>query len=215
MCFGKGANGRLGTDSTMGIADGSANLLSTRALISFSDSTLTASISTFDNGTCVVRADGALYCFGSGGNGQLGSGGISNLGDGPGTLSSMTALPFIAFKPTAIPRVPPGMIALITSLMDSVGIIPWYFSPVVTSYVLSAPADVTSFSISTINTVPPDATISMNGALAPTSLPFTSVQNLVVGFRFHLYYIHIQTHIYRYSFFAFFACEKENVKASE
>ena len=89
VCWGRGSSGQLGQGAISNIGySGSATVASTPAIDLGSGRTALA-ISAGDAHTCAILDNAAVKCWGSGGNGRLGSGATANLGDGAGEMGRL------------------------------------------------------------------------------------------------------------------------------
>lgn len=87
-CWGDGANGRLGYDSTEDIGvGGSSSTIITAGNVPLGVGVNATQISNGNSHTCALLATGAVRCWGLGENGRLGYNSISNIGAGGVTLS--------------------------------------------------------------------------------------------------------------------------------
>ena len=88
-CFGNGANGATGYDSTADLGDG-AGEVEALGIVDLGGKVV-IDISAGENTTCIVGNDGRARCWGSGGNGVLGTDATANFGNSGGS-NSMTVL---------------------------------------------------------------------------------------------------------------------------
>ena len=89
VCWGRGNSGQLGQGAISNIGySGSATVASTPA-IDLSAGHTALAISAGDAHTCAILDNAAVKCWGSGGNGRLGSGATANLGDGAGEMGRL------------------------------------------------------------------------------------------------------------------------------
>ena len=89
VCWGRGNSGQLGQGAISNIGySGSATVASTPAIDLTAGHTALA-ISAGDAHTCAILDNAAVKCWGSGGNGRLGSGATANLGDGAGEMGRL------------------------------------------------------------------------------------------------------------------------------
>jgi alpha-tubulin suppressor-like RCC1 family protein len=94
-CFGYGSNGQLGTGSTANVGD-LPNQMSQLGFIAFSNDGIAATqVSAGNSHTCVLFVNGGVRCFGAGGNGNLGTGSTTSVGD---QANQMSLLDYIAFS---------------------------------------------------------------------------------------------------------------------
>ncbi len=77
-CWGKGASGQLGYGNTENIGDDEA--VSSVSVVNLGGESAVA-IAAGANHSCALMANGTVRCWGAGGNGQLGYGNTSNIGD--------------------------------------------------------------------------------------------------------------------------------------
>jgi alpha-tubulin suppressor-like RCC1 family protein len=92
VCWGRGTYGQLGQGATANIGHSiSATVATTLAIDLGSDRTALA-ISAGDAHTCAILDNATLKCWGSGGNGRLGSGATNNLGDGANEMGNSLAV---------------------------------------------------------------------------------------------------------------------------
>lgn len=92
-CWGLGTTGQLGRNNalTLGKAAGEMNtVMSTPITLGFTAVAIQASVQR----TCVISAIGQTKCWGTGSNGQLGSGGTATLGDFTGEMAALQVINF-------------------------------------------------------------------------------------------------------------------------
>mgnify|MGYP000161982090 FL=1 len=96
-CWGANTGGQLGLGDT-------AERTSPTALtaIDFGSGLTARALSAGDDHVCAILDDGALKCWGSAGNGRLGSGGTSNIGDGAGEMGANLAAVSLGSSGTAM-----------------------------------------------------------------------------------------------------------------
>ncbi len=82
-CWGSGANGRLGYNSTNSVGDGIGAAITSAGDVPLGG--LAIQISAGNGHTCAVLATGGVRCWGVGGSGQLGYNNALNVGDSAGT----------------------------------------------------------------------------------------------------------------------------------
>ncbi len=88
VCWGRGSSGQLGQGAITNIGhSGSATVASTPAIDLGAGRTAIA-ISAGDAHTCAILDTATIKCWGSGGNGRLGSGATNNMGDGAGEMGN-------------------------------------------------------------------------------------------------------------------------------
>ena len=101
VCWGRGSSGQLGQGAITNIGhSGSATVASTPAIDLGAGRTAIA-ISAGDAHTCVILDNATIKCWGSGGNGRLGSGATANLGDGAGEMGNSLGIVDIGTGRTA------------------------------------------------------------------------------------------------------------------
>ena len=87
-CWGSGAHGELGTDSTESLGDEPGEMASL-AGIRIGASVAIAAGRLY---TCALLEDGTVKCWGWGGSGQLGQDSIATVGDSPGEMTALRAV---------------------------------------------------------------------------------------------------------------------------
>jgi hypothetical protein len=96
-CWGANTGGQLGLGDTAERTSPTA-----LAAIDFGSGLTARAISAGDDHVCAILDDGALKCWGSAGNGRLGSGGTSNIGDGTNEMGTNLAAVSLGSSGTAI-----------------------------------------------------------------------------------------------------------------
>jgi alpha-tubulin suppressor-like RCC1 family protein len=96
-CWGANSGGQLGLGDT-------TERMSPTALpaIDFGSGRTARALSAGDDHVCAILGDGALVCWGGAGNGRLGSGGTSNIGDGTNEMGTKLAAVSLGSSSTAI-----------------------------------------------------------------------------------------------------------------
>ncbi len=96
-CWGANTGGQLGLGDT-------TERMSPTALpaIDFGSGRTARALSAGDDHVCAILDDGALKCWGAAGNGRLGSGGTSNIGDGTNEMGTNLAAVSLGNSGTAI-----------------------------------------------------------------------------------------------------------------
>jgi alpha-tubulin suppressor-like RCC1 family protein len=96
-CWGANTGGQLGLGDT-------TERTSPTALpaIDFGSGRTARALSAGDDHVCAILGDGALVCWGGAGNGRLGSGGTSNIGDGTNEMGTKLAAVSLGSSSTAI-----------------------------------------------------------------------------------------------------------------
>jgi alpha-tubulin suppressor-like RCC1 family protein len=85
-CWGANSGGQLGLGDTTERTSPTA-----LTAIDFGSGLTARALSAGDDHVCAILGDGALKCWGSAGNGRLGSGGTSNIGDGTNEMGTKLA----------------------------------------------------------------------------------------------------------------------------
>lgn len=90
-CWGNGANGRLGHNSSTNIGDTPANSIINAGDVPIGE--LAVSVSVGLEHTCAVLVTGAVRCWGNGANGRLGHNSTSNIGNGVQSIIAAGDIP--------------------------------------------------------------------------------------------------------------------------
>ena len=85
-CWGYNAYGQLGIGNVNNIGDGPGEMGSNLALVDLPAPAVQMSCGYYH--VCAVLTTGKMVCWGRNGNSNLGNGGVSNIGDGPGEMGS-------------------------------------------------------------------------------------------------------------------------------
>jgi hypothetical protein len=93
-CWGANTSGQLG--------QGDTTSRTSPTTISFASGRTAVALGAGDDHVCAILDNGALVCWGGGGNGRLGSGATSNVGDGPGEMGASLAAVSLSTSETAI-----------------------------------------------------------------------------------------------------------------
>jgi alpha-tubulin suppressor-like RCC1 family protein len=96
-CWGANTGGQLGLGDTTERTSPTA-----LAAIDFGSGLTARALSAGDDHVCAILGDGALVCWGGAGNGRLGSGGTSNIGDGTNEMGTKLAAVSLGSSSTAI-----------------------------------------------------------------------------------------------------------------
>ena len=96
-CWGANSGGQLGLGDTTERTSPTA-----LAAIDFGSGLTARALSAGDDHVCAILGDGALVCWGGAGNGRLGSGGTSNIGDGTNEMGTKLAAVSLGSSSTAI-----------------------------------------------------------------------------------------------------------------
>jgi alpha-tubulin suppressor-like RCC1 family protein len=96
-CWGANTGGQLGLGDTTERTSPTA-----LAAIDFGSGLTARALSAGDDHVCAILDDGGLVCWGSAGNGRLGSGGTSNIGDGTNEMGTNLAAVSLGSSGTAI-----------------------------------------------------------------------------------------------------------------
>jgi alpha-tubulin suppressor-like RCC1 family protein len=96
-CWGANTGGQLGLGDTAERTSPTA-----LAAIDFGSGLTARALSAGDDHVCAILGDGALVCWGGAGNGRLGSGGTSNIGDGTNEMGTKLAAVSLGSSSTAI-----------------------------------------------------------------------------------------------------------------
>jgi uncharacterized repeat protein (TIGR01451 family) len=81
-CWGFGGTGRLGYGDSTSRGDNANEMGANLPAVALGTGRTATAVTTGNSHTCALLDDGAVKCWGSGGNGQLGNGSVTNLGDG-------------------------------------------------------------------------------------------------------------------------------------
>ena len=92
VCWGRGTYGQLGQGATTNIGHSSSATVATTLAIDSGSGRTALAISAGDAHTCAILDNATLKCWGSGGNGRLGSGATNNLGDGANEMGNSLAV---------------------------------------------------------------------------------------------------------------------------
>ncbi len=87
-CWGSGANGRLGQDSTATLGDEPGEMAAL-APVDLGAGRLGTAVDAGFTHTCAVLDDASVKCWGNGGNGRLGQDSTASLGDEPGEMAAL------------------------------------------------------------------------------------------------------------------------------
>lgn len=135
-------------------------------MISFRDNTIAIeSVSGPVVGTCVLRCDRRVICFGDNNHGRLGVGDGNTRGNGP---NQMSLLQPIVFDPLKIGLSSTALSALTLSNGYEVPI-----SPCQTVYILKVYDDTVDITIATIETVTVGATVTLNEGATTDIIPLS------------------------------------------
>uniref|UniRef100_A0A061QKX5 Rcc1 repeat-containing protein n=1 Tax=Tetraselmis sp. GSL018 TaxID=582737 RepID=A0A061QKX5_9CHLO len=91
VCWGRGADGRLGTGAEEDVGDSPGEMGAALAPVDLGPGSRAVAAAAGERFTCALLASGAVKCFGFNGEGQLGRGSASSQGGAPGELGA--ALP--------------------------------------------------------------------------------------------------------------------------
>ena len=83
-CWGRGSQGRLGTNAAVDVGDGVGPTVAATPNIDLGSGRTAVEIGAGDGHTCAILDDGSVKCWGRNGTGQLGQGDTTNVGDGVG-----------------------------------------------------------------------------------------------------------------------------------
>ena len=123
VCWGRGNSGQLGQGATSNIGhSGSATVASTPAIDLGTGRTALA-LSAGDAHTCAILDNATLKCWGSGGNGRLGSGATNNLGDGANEMGNALGIVDVGSGRTA--RAISAGIAHTCAVLDNASVKCW------------------------------------------------------------------------------------------
>lgn len=176
LCFGDGAEGRLGNESTNGVAGpGVPDIALTlhNYIVLGGATEPIRSISAGGDFTCILREFGGVYCFGKSTYGQIGMGISSFYGTSTADLVLLTP---ISFDPPKIPTSIDGYSSRIMILKDTSGKLDTIFNSQITFYFIAVPYDVTEFLIKEIGTVPStDCSILVNGNHKSIGVPLSDL----------------------------------------
>jgi alpha-tubulin suppressor-like RCC1 family protein len=86
VCWGRGNSGQLGQGAITNIGHSGLATVATTPAIDFGSGRTALAISAGDAHTCAILDNATIKCWGAGGNGRLGSGATTNLGDGAGEM---------------------------------------------------------------------------------------------------------------------------------
>jgi alpha-tubulin suppressor-like RCC1 family protein len=86
VCWGRGNSGQLGQGAITNIGHSGLATVATTPAIDFGSDHTALAISAGDAHTCAILDNATIKCWGAGGNGRLGSGATTNLGDGAGEM---------------------------------------------------------------------------------------------------------------------------------
>ena len=92
VCWGRGTSGQLGQGATANIGHSSSATVATTSAIDLGSGRTALAISAGDAHTCAILDNATLKCWGSGGNGRLGTGATNNLGDGANEMGNSLAV---------------------------------------------------------------------------------------------------------------------------
>ena len=99
-CWGNGASGRLGQDSTATLGDQAGEVAALPAVNLGAGRTATAVAAAMEGHTCAVLDNATVKCWGEGSTGQLGQDSTANLGDQPGEMAALQ--PILLVSPWAM-----------------------------------------------------------------------------------------------------------------
>jgi alpha-tubulin suppressor-like RCC1 family protein len=88
VCWGRGNSGQLGQGAITNIGHSGLATVATTLAIDFGSGHTALAISAGDAHTCAILDNATIKCWGAGGNGRLGSGATTNLGDGAGEMGN-------------------------------------------------------------------------------------------------------------------------------
>ncbi|SVE63403.1 uncharacterized protein METZ01_LOCUS516257, partial [marine metagenome] len=92
-CWGANASGQLGLGDDDNRGDGANEMGDDLDAVDLGSGRTAKAIATGDSHTCALLDNALVKCWGENGNGQLGQGGIDDLGDGSGEMGeSLTAI---------------------------------------------------------------------------------------------------------------------------
>jgi len=89
VCWGDNAYGQLGQGSMDNIGDGIGPTIAATPSIDFGTGRTAVAISAGDLHTCALLDNATVKCWGSAGNGRLGTGDTNDLGDDPGEMGDV------------------------------------------------------------------------------------------------------------------------------
>jgi alpha-tubulin suppressor-like RCC1 family protein len=92
VCWGRGTYGQLGQGVTANIGYSVSTTVATTPAVDLGSGRTALAISAGDAHTCAILDNATIKCWGSGGNGRLGSGATANLGDGAGEMGNSLAV---------------------------------------------------------------------------------------------------------------------------
>ncbi|MFM1761419.1 MAG: hypothetical protein RL478_1029, partial [Actinomycetota bacterium] len=92
VCWGRGTYGQLGQGATANIGHSSSATVATTLAIDLGSGRTALALSAGDAHTCTILDNATVKCWGSGGNGRLGSGATANLGDGANEMGNSLAV---------------------------------------------------------------------------------------------------------------------------
>ncbi|MEJ6627885.1 MAG: hypothetical protein QNL08_01745, partial [Ilumatobacteraceae bacterium] len=92
VCWGRGTYGQLGQGAITYIGDGIGLSVATTLAIDLGTGRTALALSAGDAHTCAILDNATIKCWGSGGNGRLGSGATNNLGDGANEMGNSLAV---------------------------------------------------------------------------------------------------------------------------
>ena len=98
-CWGEGADGRTGQGGTDNKGDGAdedghhLGVLHVGGATEGGENLEVKAVALGGKHSCVLMTDDSLRCWGEGGAGQLGNGGVADIGDGAGEMESIEAVP--------------------------------------------------------------------------------------------------------------------------
>ncbi|MEK7410497.1 MAG: hypothetical protein AAB327_03800, partial [Actinomycetota bacterium] len=101
-CWGDNSYGQLGQGNLTTIGDGIGSSVFASAAIALGSGRLARAIAAGDVHTCALLDDGNVKCWGGGGNGRLGSGAATDIGDGPNEMGDALAPVSLSSGRTAI-----------------------------------------------------------------------------------------------------------------
>ena len=88
VCWGRGNSGQLGQGAITNIGHSGLATVATTLAIDLGSGRTALAISAGDAHTCAILDNATIKCWGAGGNGRLGSGATTNLGDGAGEMGN-------------------------------------------------------------------------------------------------------------------------------
>ena len=101
VCWGRGSSGQLGQGAITNIGHSGSATVASAPAIDLGSGRTALSISAGDAHTCAILDNAAVKCWGSGGNGRLGSGATANLGDGAGEMGRLPGTVYVGEGRTA------------------------------------------------------------------------------------------------------------------